>query len=224
MPYRFTKADIISGSIVQSREFDNAIGTYVDVMNGGMDRDNMPYAGVGSASSQGSLFQQIKIFANINPTDAELQPDANYVTATPNRLGRLMYGYRYAEEPVNAGDGWAIATTQTIECEEGMLEINWQCSEAKTQYWSYWRNHGTNKVSLKSVQWQIRVDGNNVYTSPAQFEIMNTSIHRCTIPLSKGNHEVSIHWRVPSQRDDTDQNQVLLSWWGGLLTLINKYR
>ena len=98
MPYRFSKADIISGSIVQSRELDNAVGNYVDVMNGGMDRDNLPYGGVGSASCDGGLFQSIKIFDNINPTDTDLQPDANYVTLTPNRLGRLMYGYRYGED------------------------------------------------------------------------------------------------------------------------------
>ena len=45
MPYRFSKGDIISGSIVQSRELDNAVGNYADVLNGGMDRDNMPNAG-----------------------------------------------------------------------------------------------------------------------------------------------------------------------------------
>ena len=71
MPYRFSKADIISGSIVQSRELDNAVGNYADVLNGGMDRDNMPNAGVGSASSVSGLFQQIKIFDNINPTDTD---------------------------------------------------------------------------------------------------------------------------------------------------------
>tara|TARA_R100000152_G_C6780633_1_gene213633 strand:- start:2989 stop:3663 length:675 start_codon:yes stop_codon:yes gene_type:complete len=224
MPYRFTKEDIVPGAIVQSREFDNALGNYVDVMNGGMDRDNMPYAGVGSASCKGSLFQQIKIVTNINPPDSELQPDANYVTPTPNRLGRLMYGYRFAEEPINSGDGWGLATTQTFDCNEGMLEISWQCAEAKTQYWSYWKNFSTDKVALKYMQWQIRVDGNQVYTGCAQYEIMNTSIHRCTIPISKGEHEISIHWRVPSQRDDDDQDQVVAVWWGGLFTAINKYR
>ena len=37
-------------------------------------------------------------------------------------------------------------------------------------------------------------------------------------------HKVSVHWRVPLQRDDDDQDQVVLSWWGGQLVLINKYR
>ena len=224
MPYRFTKQDIVPSTIVQSREFDNALGTYVDVMNGGMDRDNLPYAGVGSASCKGSLFQQIKIVPNINAPDDELLPDANFVEPTPNRMGRLMYGYRYADDPVNAGDGFAPATIQAFDCNEGMLEISWQCAEAKTQYWSYWRNHSTSKVALKYMQWEIRVDGNSVYKSCGQYEIMNTSIHRCTIPISKGNHEISVHWRVPPQRDDTDQNQVVAVWWGGCLTMINKYR
>jgi len=224
MPYRFSKADIISGSIVQSREWDNAVGNYVDVMNGGMDRDNLPYAGVSSASCNSGLFQSIKIFDNINPPDSDLRPDQNYVESTPNRLGRLMYGYRYGEEPVNAGTGWAQATAQSVDCEEGMMEISWHCSEAKTQYWSYWRNHTTDKVALKNMQWQIRVDGNIVYTGAAQYEIMNTSIHRCTIPISKGTHKITVHWRVPSARDDTDQNQVVAVWWGAQLVIINKYR
>jgi len=224
MPYRFTKADIVSGSIVQSREFDNAIGTFADVINGGLDRDNIPVNAIPHTCVSDNFAQQIKIFSNINAPDTDLQPDANYVEPTPNRLGRLMYGYRYGEEPVNAGTGWAEATSQSVAMEEGMLEISWHCSEAKTQYWSYWRNHTTNKVALKSMQWQIRVDGNIVYTGPAQFEIMNTSVHRCTIPISKGTHQVTVHWRVPAARDDTDQNQVVAVWWGAQLVLINKYR
>ena len=224
MPYRFSKNDIISGSIVQSREFDNALGNYVDVLNGGLDRDNMPYLGVVSANCKDSLFQKIKVESNINADDAALGPDGNYITPTPNRLGRLMYGYRYGDEGVNSGDGWQLATTQTLACEEGMLSIDWGCAEAKTQYWSYWRNHTSDKVSLKWGSWQIRVDGNAVYTGPAQFEIMQNSVHRCTIPISKGEHTITVHWYVPLQRDDTNQNQVIFVWWGGQLTMINKYR
>ena len=224
MPYRFTKADIISGSIVQSREFDAAIGNYVDVMNGGMDRDNMPYGGVTSASTSDGIFQQIKIFTNINPTDTDLGPDANYVLPTPNRLGRLMYGFRYEDGDVGSGGGWQVATTQTIECEEGMLTVDWGCAEAKTQYWSYWKDHTSEVVALKWGSWQIRVDGNSVYTGAAQFEIMQNSIHRCTIPISKGTHSISVHWYVPLQRDDDSQEQAIFVWWGGQLTMINKYR
>jgi hypothetical protein len=95
MAYRFTKADIISGSIVQSREFDNAIGTFADVLNGGLDRDNIPTDAIDNLSCANNFHQRIKIFSGLNAPDSELQPDANYVEPTPNRLGRLMYGYRY---------------------------------------------------------------------------------------------------------------------------------
>jgi len=224
MPFRFTKEDIIPGSIVQSREFDNAIGTFVDVMNGGMDRDNLPEDCITDASISDNFHQSIKIFSNLNAPDDEIFEDQNYVEPVPNRMGRLMYGYRYGESPVNTGGAWAEATSQNVAMEEGMLEISWHCSEAKTQYWSYWKDHGTDKVALKNMQWQIRVDGNIVYTSAAQYEIMNTSIHRCTIPISKGTHQISVHWKVPVARDDDDQEQVVAVWWGAQLVCINKYR
>jgi hypothetical protein len=224
MPYRFTKADITPNTIVQSRELDNAVGTFADVINGGMDRDNIPVNAIGQLSCSDNFHHRIKIYSNINAPDSDLQPDANYVEPTPNRLGRLMYGYRYADDPTNSGGGYAVATTQALDVEEGMMEISWHCSEAKTQYWSYWKDHSSDKVALKSMQWQIRVDGNVVYTGPAQFEIMNTSVHRCTIPISKGTHTVSVHWRVPLQRDDDDQDQVVAVWWGAQLVIKNKYR
>lgn len=224
MPYRFTKNDIKTATIVQSREWDNAVGNYVDVLNGGMDRDNLPENCIPIDSIKDQFCHKINIWSIKAAPDADLLPDQNYVTPTPNRLGRLMYGYRYGDTPTNSGGGLVTATSQVMLCEEGMLEISWHCSELKTQYWSYWKNFSTDKVALKYAVWEIMVDGNKVYAGPAQFEIMNTSIHRCTIPISKGNHTISVGWKVPLQRDDDDQNQVVFNWFGGQLVAINKYR
>jgi hypothetical protein len=222
MSYRWTKNEITADSIVQSREFDNALGHFVDVMNGGMDRDNLPEGGITTNSNTSSLFSKISIFSNINADDSEILPDQNYVTPTPNRLGRLMYGFRYGDEPVNAGDGWAEATDQTVNTEEGMLEINWTCAETKMQYWAFYKDHSADRVALKYGQWQIRVDGNIVYTGPAQYEIIGTTVHKVCIPISKGDHQVGVYWRVPPQKDDDDQDQVVFNWWGGQLVCINR--
>ena len=224
MSYRWTKNEITADSIVQSREFDNALGHFVDVMNGGMDRDNLPEGGITTNSNTSSLFSKISIFSNINADDSEILPDQNYVAPTPNRLGRLMYGFRYGDEPVNAGDGWAEATDQTVNTEEGMLEINWTCAETKMQYWAFYKDHSADRVALKYGQWQIRVDGNIVYTGPAQYEIIGTTVHKVCIPISKGDHQVGVYWRVPPQKDDDDQDQVVFNWWGGQLVCINRYR
>ena len=223
MSYRWTKNEITADSIVQSREFDNALGHFVDVMNGGMDRDNLPEGGITTNSNTSSLFSKISIFSNINADDSEILPDQNYVTPTPNRLGRLMYGFRYGDEPVNAGDGWAEATDQTVNTEEGMLEINWTCAETKMQYWAFYKDHSADRVALKYGQWQIRVDGNIVYTGPAQYEIIGTTVHKVCIPISKGDHQVGVYWRVPPQKDDDDQDQAVFNWWGGQLVCINRY-
>ena len=78
-------------------------------------------------------------------------------------------------------------------------------------------------VALKWSQWEIRVDGTAVYTGPHQYENRNTFIHRCNVPISKGSHTVSVHYKVPRRQEDGD-DQVVLNWWGGQLVGINRYR
>lgn len=226
MGYKFTKNEIEKNTILQSREFDNAVGHFVDAINGGLDRDNVPHGIVDSSKVPNGTFASIKVFSNLNADDSEIGPDTNYDPTDPtvNPLGINTYGYRYGEAPTNAGGGPITAVSKNILCEEGMLEISWHCSEMKTQYWSYWKNHTTDKIALKRVLWTIQVDGIKVYSGPYQYEGMWTSIHRCNIPISKGHHDITVSWQVSVQRDDDDQNQVVFNWWGGQLVTINRYR
>ena len=225
MAYRFTKAEIEQKTIVQSREFDNAVGTFVDVINGGLDRDNTPENVLSITDTPSSTFATITMFDNIQADDSKLGRDQRYLGSAYNPYDYKVYGYRYGESPVYGGGGFVEATSQTITCQEGMLELSWHCSEMKTQYLSYWAgDNAGSKVALKHVQWSIRVDGNPVYYSPDQYEIMNTSIHKVNIPISQGNHTISVAWKVAKQRDDADQSQVILSFWGGSLVCINRYR
>lgn len=226
MPFRFTKQEIEKDTIVQSREFDNALGNFVDVINGRMDRDNLPEGCLDISKVPNGTFASIKVFSNLNANDSDIKIDQNYDPADPtvNPDGINIAGFRYGEFPTYAGDIWIEATNQNVLTEEGMLEISWHCSELKTQYWSYWKDHGTDKVALKRMAWQIRVDGAIIYQSGYQYGGTETSIHRCNIPISKGYHDISIHWKTSAQRDDDDQKQVVANWFGGQLVTINRYR
>ena len=50
MGYRWTKTQIEEKTIVESRQVDMAFSNYTSVVNGGMDRDNLPASSVGAAS------------------------------------------------------------------------------------------------------------------------------------------------------------------------------
>jgi len=228
MPYRWTKNEIKDQTLFQAREFDNAVGNFVDVLNGGLDRDNIPENTVSQTVVPNSTFAQIKIFSNINADDDDIGEDQEY-TGTVNPLDRKLYGFRYGESPIQGGGGWINATTQNLTTEEGMLELSWSCSQLVNFYWSFVNDSGGSldgeRVALKHGQWRMLVDGNPVYYSMDMYEAMATSVHRVNLPISKGSHTIQVQWNVATQKTgDEDQTQVIFNWWGGQLVCLNRYR
>lgn len=228
MPYRWTKNQIQEETLFQSREFDNALGNYVDVVNGGLDRDNVPQDTITATFVPNSTFSSIKVFSGINASDADLGEDQEY-TGGVNPLDRKLYGFRYGESPIQGGGGWINATTQNLNTEEGMLEVSWSCSQLINIYWSYENDSGGSldgeRVALKHGQWRILVDGNPVYYSMDIYDVMHTSVHKVNVPISKGSHTIQVQWNVATQKTgDEDQTQVIFNWWGGQLVCLNRYR
>lgn len=228
MPYRWTKNQIQEETLFQSREFDNALGNYVDVVNGGLDRDNVPQDTITATFVPNSTFSSIKVFSGINASDADLGEDQEY-TGGVNPLDRKLYGFRYGESPIQGGGGWINATTQNLNTEEGMLEVSWSCSQLINIYWSYENDSGGTldgeRVALKHGQWRILVDGNPVYYSMDIYDVMHTSVHKVNVPISKGSHTIQVQWNVATQKTgDEDQTQVIFNWWGGQLVCLNRYR
>ena len=223
MGYRFTKEEIKDKNIVDSRQFDQAVGTYVDVLNGGLDRDNIPENSITNAMLTDNTFCKFFFLNDQFVPDEYQEIDGNTDAIVTNRPECQLGGLQYGREPIFDGGGWIQACQKDMETEEGMLEISWHATEVKGQYWAYYKNHTSDRVALKWSQWEIRVDGTAVYTGPHQYENRNTFIHRCNIPISKGNHTVSIHYKVARRQEDGD-DQVVLNWWGGQLVGINRYR
>ena len=51
MGYRWTKEKIEAGNIVESRQHDQALSNFASVINGGVDRDNLPTDCIGTNRS-----------------------------------------------------------------------------------------------------------------------------------------------------------------------------
>ena len=225
MPFRWSKNRIDNNCIVESRQFDQAYANYSSVINGGIDRDNLPENCIDEDNCINQCFGKIAIKDNIaNPNDTTYQ-DTNYgtVPADNNPNGNGIGGLTYDREPVNQGDSFFTITSQGITCEEGMLAIQFKVNTYIPQYWTWYKAFTSSKVALKSVRFQILVDDVIVYTSGEAFEGFKTHILNVNVPISKGSRTITVKAAVRGKVNDTSA-QVVLQYWGGQLSLHNLYR
>ena len=225
MPFRWSKNKIETSCIVESKQFDQAYANYASVINGGIDRDNLPLNCITATQAGANTFGKMVIKDNIaNPNDTTYQ-DTNYgtVPSDNNPRGNGIGGLTYDREPVNQGDSFFEITSQGLACEEGMMLIDFKVNTFIPQYYTYYRAFTTNKVALKSVRFQILVDDVIVYQSGEAFERFKTHVLNVAVPISKGQRTVKIKAAVRGKITDTSA-QVVLNYFGGQLSLHNIYR
>tara|TARA_R110000823_G_scaffold192118_1_gene323806 strand:+ start:11972 stop:12649 length:678 start_codon:yes stop_codon:yes gene_type:complete len=225
MGYRWTKDRIEPQTIVQSRQVDAVYANYASVVNGGMDRENLPSDCIGAASVNGQALGKATLLDDqSNPETYNIQ-DSNYGApySNTNTRGNRITGLGYSTEPLLEGGGIFTVAEQTTPCEEGMLHIQWRCNVFMPMYWSYYKNFTSTTVNRRRYQWIMKVNGIIVYESAAICQPFFTTNITTMIPISKGDNLVSIGLRVPSKTNE-DNNQVMLNWFGGQLYMHNYYR
>jgi hypothetical protein len=147
MGYRFTKEEIKDKNIVDARQFDNAVGTYVDVLNGGLDRDNIPTNSINDGMLTDNVFCKMFFLNDQFVDDADQEIDGNTNAISTNRPECQLGGLQYGRSPIFDGGFWIEACSTVMDTEEGMLEVSWKCTEVKGQYWAYYKNHTTARVA-----------------------------------------------------------------------------
>ena len=157
MGYRWNKNTVENETIVSSREFDQAHNTYVSLINGGMDRENLPIECIGQASLKSHSFGKAVITENVVTPEDQTSQDSNYGApfSAENTRGNRIVGMKYGSEPINEGDAFFPVTSHEIECQEGMLKIHWKCNAYMPMYWAYYKNFTTTKVQRKRYQWRV---------------------------------------------------------------------
>lgn len=225
MGYRWNKNTIEAKTLVSSREFDQAHNGYVSLVNGGMDRENLPEECINQASLRANSFGKAVILENVQTPQSQTSQDANYGApfSNENTRGNRIVGMKFGSLPLNEGDGFFAVASQDIECQEGMLKINWKCNAYMPMYWSYYKNFTTTKVARNRYQWKVQVNGITVYDTPAICQPFFTTNIALNIPISKGTQKVEIQLRYPAKLDD-DDDTVQLYYWGGNLYTHNIYR
>ncbi len=228
MGYRWTKEKIEANNIVESRQHDQSLSNFASVINGGVDRDNLPTDCIGTNSVKGSQMGKCEVSAHkhIGTSDTGfIYGDSNYGStfSNENTRGNAIKGWTYERDPVAEGGFFIQTDSQTIDCEEGMLNIQWKCSSYMPMYWSFYKNFTTTNVNRHRYQWQLRVDGIIVYTAPAICQPFFTVNLTTMIPISKGTHEVSAHVKFPDKTNE-DSSMVIWNYWGGQFYLHNYFR
>ena len=226
MPYRWNKNTIDPSSIVESREFDQAHNGFVSLINGGMDRENLPLDCIDQVHAKDNAWGKSVIVDNLySPTEYN-SIDGYYGSGPSNNNPNAVkvVGMTYGSDPIGEGGGFFEIADTDIQSEEGMLTVQWKCNAYMPMYYSYYHSHtNTLKSSRHRYQWRIQIKGVTVYDSPAICQPFFTTNLKISVPIGKGNNNVAIYLRYPEKIDNTN-DEVLLQWWGGTLTAHNIYR
>jgi len=225
MPYRWKKNQIQDKCLVESRQFDESYSNWASVINGGIDKDNLPINCIDTDNYINQCVGSITLKDNIANPEANNYRDTNYGLGPANsnpRANRIV-GLTYERDPVQSGGTFFEITNQSIDCEEGMLDIRFKVNTFIPMYWAYYAIGTTTRVALKSVQFQIRLDDVVVYEADEVCEGMFTHVLATQVPITKGNRTIRIYARVREEENETNA-QVVLQYWGGQLMLHNLYR
>jgi len=229
MGYRWTKKSLENDTIIDGREDDISINDYIDVFNNSVDRENLPVNGVGETMIATADLTRIFIKNNININEGHCGQDLEFNNpAAHHPRGNQIFGLRYKNSVnLRTGGMWIKAKNGTLggmDVSEGMMTIDWKCQTYIPKYRVFYlKGVAGNIVAPKYVQWQVRYNGSIMYESGPQFTSWNNPNCVCSFPVAQGTGEVTIHFRLPPLINDSS-NQVVLYFFGGQITCINRSR
>ena len=229
MSYTWTSKTLQTSNIVQSREFDIALDGYVDTLNGGIDRENLPVDFVNlKDSTQAATYNSGRhwIIGNCVPPASELSGDGAFASPGYNPRGNFIIGYRYDSNAVNGGGGVAYWKAGTITgVEEGMMTLTYTQSSYIPKYWTYFyaSGVGTDPVAKKAFRIFIRYNGVVVFEGDYEYHMWMTRTHTATFPVPTGDGVIEVGFGVLPQVGDSNL-QVILSFVGGQIHAFNRRR
>ena len=228
MSYRWTSKTIEDKNILQSREFDIALDGYVDELNGGIDRENLPLGAVVLTDrSQAAAFNSGRhwIFGNNVPEKKFQDGDDIFNLPGYSPRGNTIVGLRYDSDIVNGGGGIAYWKQVVLDgVEEGMMTVTYTQSSYVPKYWTFFKANGSvESVARKTFKTYIRYNGVVVYSGDYEYQMWMTRTHTATFPVPAGDGVIEIGVSLNPQRDDSD-DQVVLSLVGGQIHAFNRRR
>lgn len=228
MSFTWTAKTIEDKNIIQSREFDVSVDNFVDTLNGGIDRENLPVGGISLTNkAQAAAYNSGRhwIFGNNVPDRKFQDGDALFAAGANNPKGNFIVGLRYDSDLINGGGSPAYWKSCPLDgVEEGMMTVTYTQSSYIPKYYTFFYGSGAaSSVARKLFEVTIRYNGVVVFTGDYEYQMWLTRTHTATFPVPAGTGLIEIGVSVNQQKDDSD-TQVILSLVGGQVHAFNRRR
>ena len=210
MPFKWTDAQTRQANIVDTETFDKAYNPVKGLINGGLDRENLPNASVADVHLSSRAFLKHAIRTDI------------YLQGGTTRTNQWMSGPSWVYNAIGYdvySSGWKINSAQPMisSFKEGMIHLEFNC-------WA-WLNEQEFDISTQQIwlQFAIIMDGNPVIVSGHYRKNMNQVHLVGDIPVPTGSHQFNIAWRMTPRHDRTETDGMMY-YGGGSLLALNRYR
>jgi len=214
MPFKWTESQTRQANIVDAEAFDKAYNPIKGVINGGLDRENLPNGSVRDVHLSPKAFVKYALRQDIHLQGATAKTIPMGGGAVPQQ-NFVAIGY-----DTYAG-GWKTNSAQSITSlfREGMLHVEFNC-------WYWLSNVGAEVANDRfeiNVEFQILLDGNPIISSGKFWKNIGQVHLVGDFPVSTGSHVIEVGWRMTS-RNGRPLADAQFYYDGGALLTINRYR
>ena len=210
MPFKWTEAQTRQANIVDAGAFDKAYNPIKGVINGGLDRENLPDGSVGDSHLSPKAFIKYASRQDIHLQGASLRSLPNSAGVVANRDYVAIGFDTYT-------GGWVTNSAQGLTSlfQEGMLHVEFNS-------W-YWLSNHPISNGANRVRFRVLLDGNPIMETGMLFQNVG-QIHLVgDFPIPTGSHTLEISWEIVGDRR-RPQTDAVFYYDGGSLLALNRYR
>lgn len=225
MPYLWLEEQPRNSNILDSYGFDRAFANPKNVLNGWLDRENLPTNCVSLLRTQTGATTKIYVNTDIHEEDVYTCPVDTF--AYPTNKGNVILGNAYNESPLFDGGEWLhlYSTTRTVG--EGMLSVYWKCWAYISKLLACPSNFEAGQFAKCSLTFQIRHNGCIMAQSGEYYGSWCNPHLQTSFPVAAGTSLVSVYFRAPRRGllEHFMVETVVSSYiGGGQLNLVNRTR
>jgi len=224
MPFKPKHFKPIQGDIAEPKDFDKTYDGYKELVNGGLDRENLPEEAFDKSQfnnySFGRYYQtycKLEEPYIITTMVSGLAPSDDFLKTPGTYYGNYAGGWIE-----NGNDKMQL----NFEAKEGMvlLEFNCWAYMGKLNGGGYYQSGPGDDYAW--YQFQLVYNGTVVAETDRLFQNYNTIHLNAAVPTSAGPSEVKVRWRHNGRPNSEffELSAPLLYWSGGNLFAFNRYR
>jgi hypothetical protein len=197
MPYKWTEGYQRTNALLDSDEVNREYNNYKNVLNGGIDRENIPLDAVTDLHLKSQAFWSYDLTRGIQPG---LSTGVTHITY------HTYHG------------GWRTdpASARTLTLREGMLHVDFSC------WFQFVQLHPANEQ--RWCRFQLLLDNSVIARTGKDYSYVgNVNLSAC-VPVAGGAHTVDMQWQFTPPAVATAASTDAFFFSGGQLLINNRYR